>query len=161
MEWFIDGETGLPAESAEKVKKHLEELKKQFQELGIRRTGNGVVIASLIEISADGVKPVNPASLGTSENYFTDIVSANITIPSQQRDKTTVEEVPTETLASIQLPTAKRYVRRGRTELGFIAEEMPAEVKTSQGDIDLKALIAVLAAKITRVEKRLYGGGGV
>ena len=31
MEWFIDGETGLPAESAKKVKKHLEELKNSFK----------------------------------------------------------------------------------------------------------------------------------
>jgi hypothetical protein len=148
VEWFIDGETGLPAEAAEKLKKL------------VRRTEEGAVIASTLEVTSSAVRPLNPIRLGTSDN-FTDIVSENITIPSKKQAKEEIREVDVHALAAVSLPPPRKYIRRGREELGFIAEEMPSEVRTSQGDIDLKALIAVLAAKVWRLEERDFGGGGV
>jgi hypothetical protein len=149
VEWFIDGETGLPAEAAEKLKKL------------VRRTEEGAVIASTLEVTSSAVKPLTPIRLGTSDNFFTDIVSENITIPSKKQAKEEIREVDVNALAAVSLPPPRKYIRRGREELGFIVEEMPSEVRTSQGDIDLKALIAVLAAKVWRLEERVFGGGGM
>ncbi|MEM1946501.1 MAG: hypothetical protein QXH12_04550 [Candidatus Caldarchaeum sp.] len=147
-DWWIDGETGLPQEAAEKIKKK------------ISSTSEGVLIGEALLIGLDGIKPVKPLSLGSSNQYFLDVVSANITIPSKTDDKSDIVEADMNGLASLRLPTVKKYVRKGRPELGFLAEEMPAEVRTSQGDIDLKALIAVLTAKVKRLEEAVLGGGG-
>ncbi|MEM4281494.1 MAG: hypothetical protein QW470_07325 [Candidatus Caldarchaeum sp.] len=151
LEWWIDGETGLPQETAERLKRKLSTM--------IVKTNEGVLVGDVLLVGSEEVRPVKPFSLGSSEQYFLDVVSANITIPSKTTDKSEVEEADMNKLASLRLPTVKKYVRKARSELGFLAEEMPAEVRTSQGDIDLKALIAVLMAKVKRLEEAVLGGG--
>ncbi|MCS6770064.1 MAG: hypothetical protein NZ570_06485 [Candidatus Caldarchaeum sp.] len=147
-DWWIDGETGLPEEVGEK-------LRKKFS-----TSEEGLLVGETLLLGPDTVKPVRPLALGSSHDYFLDIVSANITIPSKAADKTDIVDADMERLAKLRLPVAKRYVRKGRAEVGFLAEEMPAEVLTSQGDIDVKALLAVLAAKVMALERVVYGGGG-
>ncbi|MEM1937967.1 MAG: hypothetical protein QXX49_07405 [Candidatus Caldarchaeum sp.] len=163
--WWIDGETGLPEEAARRLKERLAVLEAEKAELRrrldsvARETEEGVVVGASLVVGPDAVKPLSPASLGTSSNYFNDVVSSNITIPSKTSGKTNIVEADVSQLAAAPLPTPKHYTRQGRRELWFLAEEMPAEVRTSQGDIDLKALIAVLAAKVMRLERIVSGGG--
>ncbi|MCS7133578.1 MAG: hypothetical protein NZ921_02100 [Candidatus Caldarchaeum sp.] len=151
MDWWIDGETGLPHEYSEKLRRKLASIATQ--------TDDGIVLADALVITDNSVRPVKPLSLGISTSYFTDIVSANITIPSLTESKTSINTVEIDTLASVRLPPPKKYRRFDREELGFIAEEMPEAVKTSHGDIDLKALLAVLVAKVTRLEEVVFGKG--
>ncbi|MCS6783778.1 MAG: hypothetical protein N3H84_04325 [Candidatus Caldarchaeum sp.] len=146
-DWWIDGETGLPQEAAEKLRRKLASI--------VSRTDEGYVLAGAVAFTENSVKPLKPLSLGLSTNYFTDIVSANITIPSKTEEKTDISDAELEALADIRLPSPKKYRRLGREELGFIADEMPAQVKTSHGDIDVKALLAVLVAKVARLEEKV------
>ena len=55
------------------------------------------------------------------------------------------------------LPSPKIYERvegRGGTEIGFIAEELPEFLRRGNG-YDLKALIAILALKVSKLEEEL------
>ncbi|MEM4306450.1 MAG: hypothetical protein QXD61_10815 [Candidatus Caldarchaeum sp.] len=169
-EWWIDGETGLPVGTAVKMKQRLAETQRRITELEqennmlkqlLRIADDGVVVAEALHIAGDTVKPLYPFSLGTSSNYFHDVVSSNITIPSKTSGKTNIVEADLSQLAATPLPAPKHYTRQGRRELWFLAEEMPPLAKTSQGDIDLKALVAVLAAKVMRLERIVSGGGEV
>ena len=213
MPW-IDGETGLPVEAAEKIKekfKALEEenlklkqeneqlrqrvsdlefenqslkdqtsslraendlLKQKIKDiedggLGIRKVsdenGNRIELAPsqefITQLTSDGVlKPIAPNILkvGDDENYLNDVVTANITIPSLSKFKEGVRDLDPSML-EIRLPSPKIYERvegRGGMEIGFIAEELPEFLRRGDG-YDLKALVAILALKVSRLEEEL------
>ena len=110
-------------------------------------------------LTSDGfLKPVEPNTLviGDQENYLNDVITANITIPSLSKFKENIRD-PDPSLLEIELPIPKMYERtdgRKETEIGFIAEELPEILRRGNG-YDLKALVALLAWKIRRLEKRL------
>jgi len=213
MPW-IDGETGLPMEAAEKIKRRFkaledenlklkrenEQLKQRVSDLesenqslrdqvsslqaendslkrkvteiegrslGIRKVsdenGDRIELAPsqefIAQLTSDGVlKPVEPNILriGDDENYLNDVVTANITIPSLSKFKEGVRDLDPSML-EIRLPSPKIYERvegRGGMEIGFIAEELPEFLRRGDG-YDLKALVAILALKVSRLEEEL------
>ena len=108
----------------------------------------------IAQLTSDGVlKPVEPNILrvGDDENYLNEVVTANITIPSLSKFKEGVRDLDPSML-EIRLPSPKIYERvegRGGMEIGFIAEEF-----LRRGDgYDLKALVAILALKVSRLEE--------
>ena len=175
----IDRELGLPSHAAQRIKarfKALEEnnekLKQRLSEIegggvGVRRISdeNGDRLEfiprdeAVAQLTSDGVlKPIEPNVLriGAQENYLNDIVTANITIASSAKSKGSVRE-PDPSMLSVKLPTPKIYERiegRKEVEIGFIAEELPEFLRRGDG-YDLKALVAILAWKITKLEEAL------
>ncbi len=166
---YIDGETGLPVETAERVKARLRAYEEEIQRLRIENQGLRTRIASLetiFEKTGDGVKisgiklaptminaeSPNTLTLGDPENYLADIKTANITIASTKDGKREVTDLSDEEL-EISLPRPKKFKRVGSDvyEIGFISEELPA-ILQRDGGYDLKALVAVLAY---RLEKHL------
>jgi len=213
MPW-IDGETGLPVEVAEKIKERFkaleeenlrlkqenEQLKQKVSDLesenqslkdqifslqaengslrqkiteiengslGVRKVsdenGDRIEFAPsqefITQLTADGVlKPIAPNILkvGDDENYLNDVVTANITIPSLSKFKEGVRDLDPSML-EIRLPLPKIYERvdgRGGVEIGFLAEELPEFLRRGDG-YDLKALVAILALKVSRLEEEL------
>ena len=211
MPW-IDGETGLPVEVAEKIKERFsaleeenlrlkrenEQLKQKVSDLesenqslkdqisslqaennslrqkiteiengslGVRKVsdenGDRIELAPsqefITQLTADGVlKPIAPNILkvGDDENYLNDVVTANITIPSLSKFKEGVRDLDPSML-EIRLPSPKIYERvdgRGGVEIGFIAEELPEFLRRGDG-YDLKALVAILTLKVSRLEE--------
>ena len=175
----IDRELDLPSHVAKRIKarfKALEEngekLKQRLSEIegggvGVRRISdeNGDRLEfipkdeAVAQLTSDGVlKPIEPNVLriGAQENYLNDIVTANITIASSAKSKGDVRE-PDPSMLSVKLPTPKIYERiegRKEVEIGFIAEELPEFLRRGDG-YDLKALVAILAWKITKLEEAL------
>ena len=169
MEWFIDGETGLPAEAAEKVKRRFQEYEAEIQRLKdenntlrarvselesvVRKTDTGVVISDVvIEPTRILATAPNTLVIGSPENYVADVFTGNVTIVSSLTTKTSVRDVSDAEL-DIELPRPKIYRRDENSpeELGFIAEEMPRNVRRV-GGYDLKAVVAILAYKVSRLE---------
>ena len=94
--------------------------------------------------------------IGDQENYLNDVITANVTIASSAGSKRMVRELDP-SLLSVKLPTPKIYERmegRKEVEIGFIAEELPEFLRRG-GGYDLKALVAILAWKITKIEEAL------
>ncbi len=114
---------------------------------------------AVAQLTSDGVlKPIEPNVLriGDQENYLNDVVTANVTIASSAKSKGSVRELDPSML-SVKLPTPKIYERiegRKEVEIGFIAEELPEFLRRGDG-YDLKALVAILAWKITKIEEAL------
>ncbi len=72
-------------------------------------------------------------------------------------DKIDVQKIDEAELEKIIIPKPKKYKRKigdQREEIGFIAEELPELIRHRNG-YDLKALVAILAWKITRIEELL------
>ena len=111
------------------------------------------------ELTSDGVfKPIEPnvLKIGDDEAYLNDVVTANVTITSVSSSKENIRELDPSML-DIKLPSPKIYQRvegRGGTEIGFIAEELPEFLRRGNG-YDLKALIAILALKVSKLEEEL------
>ena len=111
------------------------------------------------ELTSDGVfKPIEPnvLKIGDDEAYLNDVVTANVTIASASSSKENIRELDPSML-DIKLPSPKIYQRvegRGGTEIGFIAEELPEFLRRGNG-YDLKALIAILALKVSKLEEEL------
>ena len=111
------------------------------------------------ELTSDGVfKPIEPnvLKIGDDEAYLNDVVTANVTITSASSSKENIRELDPSML-DIKLPSPKIYQRvegRGGTEIGFIAEELPEFLRRGNG-YDLKALIAILALKVSKLEEEL------
>jgi len=136
--------------------------------LGIRKVsdenGDRIELAPsnqfITQLTSDGVlKPIKPniLKIGDDENYLNDVITANVTIASLSKFKENIRELDPSML-EIELPTPKIYERaegRKEAEIGFIAEEMP-EILRRNGGYDLKALIAILAWKIKRIESLLF-----
>jgi len=168
----IDNETGLPAEAAEKVKRRFQEYEAEIQRLKdensalrarvselesvVKKTDTGVVISDVvIEPTRISATAPNKLVIGSPENYVADVFTGNVTIASSLTTKTSVRNVSDAEL-DIELPRPKKY-RRGENspeELGFVAEEMP-EIIRRVGGYDLKAVVAILAYKVSRLENML------
>jgi hypothetical protein len=172
MDWFIDGETGLPAEAAEKVKRRFQEYEAEIQRLKdensvlrarvseleavVRKTETGAVVADVvIEPTRISATAPNRLVIGSPENYVADVIAGNITIASSRGLKKEVRDVSDSEL-DVELPRPKKYRRDADSpeELGFVAEEMPESVRRV-GGYDLKAVVAILAYKVSRLEKML------
>ena len=113
----------------------------------------------IARLTSDGfLKPVEPNTLviGDQENYLNDVVTANITVASLSGSKENIRELDP-SLLDLELPNPKIYERvegKGETEIGFITEELPPILRRGNG-YDLKALVALLAWKVRRLEERL------
>jgi len=113
----------------------------------------------IARLTSDGLlKPVEPNILiiGDQENYLNDVITANITVASLSRSKENIQDLDP-SLLDIELPTPKMYERTEggkETEIGFIAEELPEFLRRGNG-YDLKALVALLAWKVKRLEEKL------
>jgi hypothetical protein len=172
VEWFIDGETGLPAEAAEKVKRRFQEYEAEIQRLKdensvlrarvseleavVRKTETGVVVADVvIEPTQISATAPNKLIIGSPENYVADVFTGNVTIASSLGTKTSVRDISDAEL-DVELPRPKKYRRDENSpeELGFVAEEMPESVRRL-GGYDLKAVVAILAYKVSRLENIL------
>ena len=111
------------------------------------------------KLTSDGVfKPIEPniLKIGDDEAYLNDVVTANVTIASASSSKENIRELDPSML-DIKLPSPKIYQRvegRGGTEIGFIAEELPEFLRRGKG-YDLKALLAILALKVSKLEEEL------
>jgi cell division septum initiation protein DivIVA len=159
MDWFIDGETGLPAEAAEKVKRRFQEYEAEIQRLKdensvlrarvsefesvVRKTEKGAVVADVvIEPTRISATAPNRLVIGSPENYVADVIAGNITIASSRGLKKEIRDVSDSEL-DVKLPRPKKYRRDADSpeELGFVAEEMP--------------VVAILAYKVSRLEKML------
>jgi len=91
--------------------------------------------------------------IGDQDGYLNDVVTANITIPSLGRLKRNVRELDPK-LLELELPAPKIYERaegREGVEIGFMVEELPEILRRGDG-YDLKALVALLAWKVRRLE---------
>ncbi|GBC68394.1 hypothetical protein HRbin01_00075 [archaeon HR01] len=131
--------------------------------LGVRKAGDRIEFipsdTATAQLTSDGyLKPVSPNTLavGDPDNYLNDIITANITIASTAGDKEDVRDIPDDEL-EVELPKPKRYIRKGgrrEEEIGYVAEELPPILRRGKG-YDLKTLVAVLAYKIGRLEKRV------
>ena len=156
----------------EKLREENDSLKQKIAEieggsLGIRKVsdenGDRIELTPSQEFTAqltsDGVlKPMEPNVLriGDDEEYLNDVVTANITIPSAAKFKENIRELDP-SLLDVELPSPKVYERaegRGGMEIGFLAEELPEFLRRGNG-YDLKALIAILALKVSRLEQEL------
>lgn len=157
------------------VKRRIKELEEENQilkqkiaemeggSLGVRKVSDRVEFIpkdeAITQLTSDGVlKPIVPnvLKMGDEENYLNDVITANITVASLSRYKAEIRDLSPEEL-DIKLPPPKRYVRaegRGGEEIGFLAEELPPHLRRGNG-YDLKALVAILAAKIRQLEERL------
>jgi hypothetical protein len=172
MPTVIDNETGLPLEAAEKVKRRFQEYEAEIQRLKdennvlrarvseleavVRKTETGAVVADVvIEPTRISATAPNTLVIGSPENYVADIITGNITIASSRATKTSVRDVSDAEL-DVELPRPKKYRRDagGPEELGFVAEEMPEIIKRV-GGYDLKAVVAILAYKVSRLENIL------
>ena len=94
--------------------------------------------------------------IGDQDAYLNDVVTANVTVASLPKSKENIRELDPN-LLNIRLPTPKIYERiegRKETEIGFIAEELPEFLRRGDG-YDLKALVAILALKVSRLEEEL------
>jgi hypothetical protein len=168
----IDNETGLPAEAAEKVKRRFQEYEAEIQRLKdennvlrerisefesiIRKTDTGVVISDVvIEPTRISATAPNMLAIGSPENYVADVIAGNITIVSSRELKEEVRDVSDSEL-DVELPRPKKYRRdiNSPEELGFVAEEMPESVRRL-GGYDLKAIVAILAYKVSKLENAL------
>ena len=134
--------------------------------LGVVKTSNGVEFKpsndAVAVLTPDGsLKPITPNVLviGDQNNYLNDVITANITVASLEKFKEKPQDLLDEEL-DIQLPKPKKYRRKEgkqqeeEEEIGFIAEELPPILKRGNG-YDLKALVAVLAYKIAKLETKL------
>jgi hypothetical protein len=168
----IDNETGLPLEAAEKVKRRFQEYEAEIQRLKdenivlrarvselesvVRKTDTGVVISDVvIEPTRISATAPNTLVIGSPENYVMDVITGNITIASSKELKKEVRDVSDSEL-DVELPRPKKYRRdeNSSEELGFVAEEMPAIIRRV-GGYDLKAVVAILAYKVGRLENML------
>ena len=111
------------------------------------------------QLTSNGVfKPIEPNILriGDDEAYLNDVVTANVTIASAANSKKNIRELDP-SISDIELPSPKIYERaegRGGVEIGFIAEELPEFLRRGRG-YDLKALVAILALKVSKLEEEL------
>jgi len=135
--------------------------------LGVRKVsdeaGDRIELAPsdqfITQLTSDGVlKPIEPNVLkvGDDEDYLNDVVTANITILSMNKFSRDVRDLDPSML-EIKLPSPKIYERvegRGGTEIGFMAEELPEFLRRGDG-YDLKALVAILALKVSKLEEEL------
>jgi hypothetical protein len=131
MPTVIDNETGLPLEAAEKVKRRFQEYEAEIQRL---KDENNVLRAHVSELEA------------VVRKTETGVVVADVV---EVRDVSDSE-------LDVELPRPKKYRRDENSpeELGFVAEEMPESVRRV-GGYDLKAVVAILAYKVSRLEKML------
>jgi hypothetical protein len=131
MPTVIDNETGLPLEAAEKVKRRFQEYEAEIQRL---KDENNVLRARVSELEA------------VVRKTETGVVVADVV---EVRDVSDSE-------LDVELPRPKKYRRDADSpeELGFVAEEMPENVRRL-GGYDLKAVVAILAYKVSRLEKML------
>jgi hypothetical protein len=131
MPTVIDNETGLPLEAAEKVKRRFQEYEAEIQRL---KDENNVLRARVSELEA------------VVRKTETGVVVADVV---EVRDVSDSE-------LDVELPRPKKYKRDENSpeELGFVAEEMPESVRRV-GGYDLKAVVAILAYKVSRLEKML------
>ena len=157
--------SSLQAEN-DSLKQRLSEI--ENGSLGIRKVsdenGDRIELAPsnqfITQLTSDGVlKPIEPnvLKIGDQDAYLNDVVTANVTIPSLSRFKGNVRDLDPK-LLDVDLPTPKIYERiegRKEAEIGFIVEELP-EFLRRNGGYDLKALVAILAWKIRRIETRLF-----
>jgi len=165
-------ENGLLRDRISSLQAENDSLKQKIAEiesgsLGIRKVsdenGDRIELTPSQEFTArltsDGVlKPMEPNVLriGDDEEYLNDVVTANITIPSAAKFKENIRELDP-SLLDVELPSPKVYERaegRGGMEIGFLAEELPEFLRRGRG-YDLKALIAILALKVSRLEQEL------
>ena len=187
---YIDGETGLPLDIAEKVKEKIAQLRAENQQLrerialleqentllrekiqlmedgglGVKKVSDRIEFipkdTSIAQLTSDGyLKPISPnlLVLGDADNYLNDVITANITVSSLGAVKRDVSELSDDVL-TITFPRPKRYRRQeGRGdewEIGLLAEELPQILRRGNG-YDLKAIVSVIAYKITKLEQRL------
>ena len=157
--------SSLQAEN-DSLKQRLSEI--ENGSLGIRKVsdenGDRIELAPsdqfITQLTSDGVlKPIEPnvLKIGDQDAYLNDVVTANVTIPSLSRFKENVRDLDPK-LLNVDLPTPKIYERiegRKEAEIGFMAEELP-EILRRNGGYDLKALVAILAWKIRRMEDLLF-----
>jgi hypothetical protein len=131
MPTVIDNETGLPLEAAEKVKRRFQEYEAEIQRL---KDENNVLRARVSELEV------------VVRKTETGVVVADVV---EVRDVSDSE-------LDVELPRPKKYRRDENSpeELGFVAEEMPESVRRV-GGYDLKAVVAILAYKVSRLEKML------
>jgi len=135
--------------------------------LGIRKVsdanGDRIELAPsqefITQLTAEGVlKPIEPnvLKIGDQDIYLNDVITANITVASLSKSKENIRDLDPK-LLNIKLPAPKIYERvegRGGMEIGFIAEELPEFLRRGDG-YDLKALVAILALKVSRLEEEL------
>jgi hypothetical protein len=122
----------------------------------VKKTETGVVVADVvIEPTRISATAPNKLVIGSPENYVADVIAGNITIASSRGLKKEVRDVSDAEL-DVELPRPKKYRRNADSpeELGFIAEEMPESVRRL-GGYDLKAIVAILAYKVSKLENML------
>ncbi|MEM0445566.1 MAG: hypothetical protein QXO86_03455 [Nitrososphaerota archaeon] len=126
---YIDPETGLPLEAAEKLRPRLGKLEI------ITQTDTGLAV-------------------GTREAPATDIVCLNVTIVSSRESKADIRPLSPEE-KDIQLPEPKAYkLEDGRILIGFIEDELPRQLRKG-GGYSLNEIVAILALKVKELEKKL------
>jgi hypothetical protein len=145
--------TGLPPEAEEAIKSLI----------GVSVEGdrivfsiNGIRIAELTADAILGAVAPNTLSLGDHENYLHSITVANVIIPSRPETKKNIRSLSADDAPP--LPDVIEYERaegKGGREVGFDSETAPDLVKTPEGGIDLKAVLALLALHLVRLERRL------
>ncbi|MEM4286554.1 MAG: hypothetical protein QXL65_02080 [Candidatus Caldarchaeum sp.] len=145
-EWWIDGDTGLPQETAEKIKKKIQQVENETSLLA-QKIGDVENRVKIIEVSGAEY------AVGSAVNPLSDVVTQNITIISEKERKTDIREIDDEEL-EVALPRPKIYKIGDKEFIGFLAEEMPEKIKTQQG-YSLNMLIALLVHKIQRLEKEV------
>lgn len=145
-DWWIDGETGLPQEAAEKIKKKFQRVENETQLLA-QKVSSVEDRVKIIEFGGAGY------TVGSAANPLSDVITENITIISEKERKTDVREIDDEEL-EVELPRPKAYKIDDREFIGFIAEEMPDKIKTEQG-YSLNMLITLLVYKIQKLEKEV------
>ncbi len=130
--------------------------------LGVRRRDGYVEIIvdrPVARFTPTSLTPLQPNSygIGGPGTPLSDVVSANLTIPSYSGWKRDVRPADP-SLWDIPLPQPKTYRRLGaapeRLELGILAEELPPHVR-SPGGYSLNTLTAILVGKLGKLEAEL------
>lgn len=130
---YVDPETGLPLEAAEKIKPRIRKLEEKTGVISLSDTG---------------------ASIGTAEAPASDIVTLNVTIISSKEAKTEIRELTPEEL-DMKLPTPKVYkLEDGRKLIGFVEDELPVALRKPCG-YSLNEVVAILSYKVINLERRL------
>ena len=158
---------GIPLEAAEKLLGLNSSIGKLMEGgLGVRKDEGYVEImveGPAVRFTQTSLIPIHPNvySIGDGGNYFSDVVSANLTISSLAGWKRGVRPADP-TLWDIPLPQPKAYTRvwrlggriMEREEIGLVAEELPPHLRTA-GGYSLNILTTILVGKIGRLEEEV------
>ncbi|MDW8041754.1 MAG: hypothetical protein RMJ75_02985 [Nitrososphaerota archaeon] len=134
---YLDEETGLPLEAAEKLKSRIRRLETKTEVIRVDEGGR--------------------IAIGSVDYFPVEIVTADLTVISRRDLKKNPQKLDESELA-IALPEPKRYVINGKTVIGFLDDELPALVRT-EGGYSLTALVALLIHKVNELETLIKQSG--